>query len=82
MPITFGQAALGDKIQVPSLNGKVKMNIPSGTQSGTVFRLKGRGMTDLGGYGKGDEHVRVIVETPKKLTKRQKELLEEFESIG
>jgi molecular chaperone DnaJ len=82
VPVSFPQAALGDKIKVPTLNGKVKMNIPSGTQSGTVFRLKGKGMTDLGGYGKGDEHVRVIVETPKKLTKRQKELLEEFESLS
>ena len=82
VPISFPQAALGDKIKVPTLNGKVKMNVPSGTQSGTVFRLKGKGMTDLGGYGNGDEHVRVIVETPKKLTKKQKELLEEFERIG
>jgi molecular chaperone DnaJ len=82
VPITFGQAALGAKIQVPTLNGRVKMNVPSGTQSGTVFRLKGRGMPDLRGYNKGDEHVRVIVETPEKLTKRQKELLEEFEKLS
>ena len=82
IPITFGQAALGAKIQVPTLNGKVKMNVPSGTQSGTVFRLKGKGMTDLRGFGKGDEHIRVIVETPRKLTKRQKELLEEFEKLS
>jgi molecular chaperone DnaJ len=58
------------------------MSVPAGTQSGTVFRLKGKGMTDLGGYGKGDEHVRVLVETPKKLTKRQKELLKEFEKLS
>jgi molecular chaperone DnaJ len=82
IPITFGQAALGAKIPVPTINGNVKMNIPSGTQSGTVFRLKGRGMPDLRGHSKGDEHVRVTVETPKKLTKRQKELLEEFESLN
>ncbi len=82
IPITFGQAALGVKLQVPALNGRVKMDIPSGTQSGTVFRLKGKGMPDLRGLGRGDEHVRVIVETPKKLTKRQKELLKEFERLG
>lgn len=82
VPITFGQAALGAKIPVPTINDNVKMNIPSGTQSGTVFRLKGRGMPDLRGHSKGDEHVRVTVETPKKLTKRQKELLEEFESLN
>lgn len=82
IPITFGQAALGAKIQVPTINGNVKMNIPSGTQSGTVFRLRGRGMPDLRGHSKGDEHVRVTVETPKKLTKRQKELLEEFEKLS
>lgn len=63
-------------------NGKVKMNVPSGTQSGTVFRLKGKGMTDLGGHGRGNEHVRVIVETPRKLAKQQEELLEEFESLN
>lgn len=82
IPITFGQAALGVKIPVPTLNGRVKMDIPSGTQSGTVFRLKGKGMPDLRGFGKGDEHVKVIVETPRHLTKRQKELLEEFEKLN
>ncbi|MEE8402492.1 MAG: molecular chaperone DnaJ [Candidatus Hydrothermarchaeaceae archaeon] len=82
IPITFGQAAMGAKIQVPTLNGRVKMNVPSGTQSGTVFRLRGRGLPDLRGFGKGDEHVRVIVETPGHLTKRQKELLEEFETLN
>ncbi len=82
IPITFGQAALGVKLQVPALNGRVKMDIPPGTQSGTVFRLKGKGMPDLRGLARGDEHVRVVVETPKKITKRQKELLKEFEKLG
>lgn len=82
IPITFKQAAVGDKIHVPTLNGKAKIDIPPGTQSGTIFRLKGKGLPDLRGYGKGDEHVRVIIETPKQLTKRQKELLEEFEMLS
>lgn len=82
IPITFGQAAMGAKIKIPSLNGQVKMNIPSGTQSGTVFRLKGRGMPDLRGFRKGDEHVKIFIETPRHLSKRQKELLKEFESLN
>lgn len=78
LPITFSQAALGDKITVPTLNSSVKMNIPSGTQSGTVFRLRGRGMPSLRGYGRGDLHIRVQVKTPTKLTKEQKRLFEEL----
>ena len=58
------------------------MKIPSGTQSGKVFRLKGKGAPDLRGYGHGDTLVRVLVETPRKLTKRQKELLKEFASLA
>ncbi|MEE8401101.1 MAG: molecular chaperone DnaJ [Candidatus Hydrothermarchaeaceae archaeon] len=82
IPITFGQASLGAKIKIPSLNGQVKMDIPSGTQSGTVFRLKGRGMPDLRGFRKGDEHVKIFIETPRNLSGRQKELLKEFESLN
>jgi molecular chaperone DnaJ len=78
IPISFTQAALGAEIDVPTLNGKVKMKIPPGTQSGKVFRMKGKGIADVQGYHQGDQHVRVSVETPTHLTSRQKELLKEF----
>ncbi|MEE9152196.1 MAG: molecular chaperone DnaJ [Thermoplasmata archaeon] len=77
--ITFAQAALGDEIEVPTLNGKAKVKIPKGTQTHTTFRLKGEGIPDVHGRGKGDEYVRVIVKTPSKLSERQKQLLLEFE---
>jgi molecular chaperone DnaJ len=82
MPISFVQAALGAEIDVPTLDGKVKMKIPPGTQSGKVFRLKGKGIQDVQGYRRGDQHVRVLVETPTHLTARQKELLKEFAEAG
>ncbi len=82
VPISFGQAALGAEIDVPTLEGKVKMKIAPGTQSGKTFRLKGKGIRDVHGYRQGDQHVRVIVETPTHLTPRQKELLKEFEALG
>lgn len=79
IPISFSTACLGGEIQVPTLSGKAKMKIPPGTQSNTTFRLKGEGIPSLRGYGKGDEKVTVIVDVPKKLTKRQREILGEFE---
>jgi molecular chaperone DnaJ len=79
VPLTFGRAALGGEMEVPTLFGKARLHIPPGTQSHTVFRLKGEGMPRLGRSGKGDELVRVVIEVPKKLSKRQKELLEELE---
>ncbi|MGH7905521.1 MAG: molecular chaperone DnaJ [Candidatus Binataceae bacterium] len=81
-PISFPQAALGAEIDVPTLDGKVKLKIPAGTQSGKVMRLKGRGFPDLHGYGRGDELLKVVVETPRRLTARQRELLEEFARIA
>jgi molecular chaperone DnaJ len=78
MPISFPHAALGTDLEVPTLEGKMRMRIPPGTQSGAVFKLKGRGVADLHGYGRGDHLVRVVIETPRKLTARQRELLEEF----
>jgi len=78
VPISFPQATLGAEIEVPTLDGKVKFKVPSGTQSGKVFRLKGKGFTDLHGYGRGDELVKIVVETPRRLSARQRELLEEF----
>jgi len=83
VPISFVQAALGAKIDVPTLDGKVKMTIPEGSQSGKVFRLKGKGIPHLHSGQRGDQHVRVIVETPTGLTPKQRELLEKFaESSG
>jgi molecular chaperone DnaJ len=78
MPIAFTQAALGAQIDVPTLDGPVRMKVPAGTQSGKVFRLRNRGVPTLGGNGRGDQHVRVVVETPTHLTKEQRELLERF----
>jgi molecular chaperone DnaJ len=78
--ISFIQAVFGDEVDVPTINGKVKMTIPQNTQTNTVFRLKGQGIKNLRSYSKGDEFVKVIVETPKKLTKKQKEILMEYAS--
>jgi len=78
VPISFSQAALGAEIEVPTLEGKMKMKVAAGTQSGAVLKLKGKGAPNLRGSGRGDELVRLIVETPRKLTARQRELLEEF----
>jgi molecular chaperone DnaJ len=78
VPISFTQAALGSTIEVPTLDGKVKMKIPGGTQSGKVFRLRGKGIPHLNGYQRGDQHVRVTVEVPEKLSRKQRDLLEQF----
>ena len=83
MPITFTQAALGDSVEVPTLDGKVKYTIPEGTQTGTVFRLRGKGITRLNSVGRGDQFVTVIVTTPQSLTSEQKELLRKLgETFG
>ncbi|MFL5345284.1 MAG: molecular chaperone DnaJ [Hyalangium sp.] len=82
VPISFTQAALGAKIDVPTLDGKVKMTIPTGTQSGKVFRLKGKGVPHLHSQQRGDQHVRVIVETPTELSAKQRELLEKFAELS
>jgi molecular chaperone DnaJ len=78
VPVQFVQAALGAEIEVPTVEGKVKFQIPPGTQSGTVMRLRGKGLRTLRSSVRGDQLVRVFVETPTKLTKRQRELLEAF----
>ncbi|EGT2198053.1 TPA: molecular chaperone DnaJ [Clostridioides difficile] len=78
MPITFVQATLGDEIEVPTLDGKVKYSVPEGTQTGTVFRLKEKGIPRIRGNSRGDQYVKVVVEIPKKLNDKQKELLREF----
>ena len=81
VPCSFAQLALGDKVEIPTLRGRVEMSIPAGTQTGKVFRLRGQGLPVLEQRGRGDQLVRVFVETPKRLTDRQKELLREFDSI-
>lgn len=78
IPITFVQAALGDSIMVPTVDGKVKLKIPEGTQSGQVFKLKGKGVQNPNGFGKGNEYVEIKVEVPKNLTEKQKSKLREF----
>jgi len=82
VPISFSQAALGDEIEVPTLDGKVKLKVPPGTQTGTSFRLRGKGVPYLRRTGQGDQHVKVVVHTPTKMTERQKELLREFAEIN
>ena len=69
----------GDEVEVPTVHGKVKLKIPSGTQTGTKFRLKGKGVPNVRGYGIGDQHVIIRIITPTKLTEKQKQLLREFD---
>jgi molecular chaperone DnaJ len=76
--ISLSKAILGSEVEVPTLGGKVSMKIPAGTQSGKIFRLKGKGIVDLHSHGLGDELVRVNVEIPTKLTNEQRRLMEEF----
>jgi molecular chaperone DnaJ len=78
VPLTFAQAALGDEIEIPTLTEKVKLKIPPGTQTDTYFRLKGKGVPRLRGYGQGDQHVKVVVVTPTTLSEEQKDLLRQF----
>ena len=78
MPVSFTQAALGADVEVPTLNGRAKIKVPAGTQTGTVFRLRGKGMPRLQGMGAGDLHVKVKIKTPASLTQRQKQLLEDL----
>ncbi len=82
IPITFVQAALGAELEVPTLDGRVKYTIPEGTQSGTVFRLKNKGIPYLRGSGRGDQYVKVYIDVPKKLNEKQKALLREFAEIS
>ena len=83
MPVSFAQAALGAELEVQTLDGKVKYSIPEGTQTGTVFRLKGKGIPNLRGNGRGDQYVTVTVAVPTGLTSEQKALLRSFaESSG
>jgi len=78
--VTYAQAALGDTLYIPTLDGKVKYELPSGTQPGEIFRFKGRGINQLNGRGKGDQFVKIVVEVPKNLSNKQKDLLKEFDN--
>lgn len=81
VPISFVQAALGAEVEVPTLEGRATVKIPAGTQPGTIFRLKGKGVKNLQGYGHGDLHIRVTVEVPSKLSSEQRKKLEEFAAL-
>ncbi|HHV45683.1 MAG TPA: molecular chaperone DnaJ [Tissierellia bacterium] len=78
VPISFVDAALGAEIEIPTLEGKIKYTIPEGTQTGTEFRLKNMGVPNVKGLGRGDLYFKVVVQVPRNLTERQKELLREF----
>jgi molecular chaperone DnaJ len=81
VPVSFVQAALGAEIEVPTLDGRTTIKIPTGTQPGTTFRVKGKGVKNLHGYGHGDLHVRVQVEVPARLNHEQKAKLQEFAEL-
>jgi molecular chaperone DnaJ len=82
VPITFVQATLGGEMEVPTMDGKEHIRIPHGTPSGRVFHLRGKGVPRLGSHGRGDQFVTVYIDVPKKLTPRQKELLQEFAHLS
>lgn len=82
IPISFTKAVFGGEIEVPTLNGKSRIKIPAETPSGRAFHLKGKGMPRLGGYQRGEQIVSVYIDVPKKLTQRQRELLDEFARIS
>ena len=79
VPITYTQAVMGAEVVVPTVDGKVQYTVPEGTQPGTTFRLRGKGIQYLNGRGRGDEYVRVNVEVPRKLNREQRKALEAFE---
>jgi len=80
--ISFSQAALGDKISIETLDGSIKLKVPEGTQSGTKIRLRGRGVPHLGGRARGDHVVEAQIETPKRLTRKQKKILQDLQDEG
>ena len=82
IPITFIQAALGGSVEAPTLTGREKVKIPRGTQTGRTFRLKGKGIPHLRGYGCGDQVIETVVTVPTNLSRRQEELLKEFEKLS
>jgi molecular chaperone DnaJ len=81
-PIAFATAVLGGEVEAPTLDGSAKLKIPAGTQSGKPFHLKGKGIPRLGSHHRGDQIVIISIDVPKKLTQRQRELLEEFAALS
>ncbi len=82
LPISFSQAVLGDELEVPTLESKARLKIPAGTQTHTLFRLRGKGMPDLNGRGRGDQLVRVILRTPEKPSREEKELFRRLREMN
>ena len=82
IPVSFPQAALGAEIKVPTLEGEEMLEIPEGTQSGSLFRLRGKGIPSLNGKGRGDQFVTVNIVTPNKLNREQRKLLEQFAEVS
>jgi molecular chaperone DnaJ len=82
IPVSFPQVILGSTIRVPTLNGEAELKIPAGTQSGTLFKLRGMGIPDIRGYQQGDQIVEIQVETPTKLSREQKEMIKRFEELS
>lgn len=82
VPITFTQAVLGDSVTVPTIDGKVTYDVPEGTQPGTTFRLRNKGISYVNGRGRGDQYVRVSIEVPRNLSNKQKEALKQFENLS
>jgi molecular chaperone DnaJ len=82
LPLDFAQAALGAEVDVPVLNGVAQIKVPAGTQNGDVLRIRGKGMPGLHGRGRGDACYTVVVEVPRKLTGKQRELLEEYQRVS
>ena len=83
VPITFSQAVLGAELEIPTIDGKVRYDLPEGTQTGTTFRLRGKGIPSINGRGRGDQYVTVYIETPRNLNREQKEALKKFaETLG
>lgn len=78
LPITYAQAVMGDNIVVPTIDTKIKLKIPEGTQNGKVFRLKGKGIPNVNGHGRGDQFISIKVEVPRKLSREQRHILQEF----
>jgi molecular chaperone DnaJ len=81
VPITFAQAAMGAELEVPTVEGRSKFKVPRGTVSHSIFRIRGEGLPHVGSRSRGDLYVRVVIQVPSKLTKRQEELLQEFAKI-
>ena len=82
LPLTFAQAALGAEIEIPTIDGRVKYNVPAGTQTDTVIRLKCKGMPIIRSSNRGDQYVKFYIDVPRHLNEKQKDLLRKFGEIS